>query len=327
MVGVDFPHYLSHYYNPASRQFEIGFQSVAEGMSSLGIHYSWYFGFWAFLQIALLYYAFRNERYLFPWFAFFLIFGSGYMSWMNVIRHQVAACIFLVSIEYIDKKQPFRYYLLILVAFLFHKSSILLVVVYPLMRWRRDLFQRPWVQFVILAAAVFLGKRYDIVVNLIEKPFVLFTSLAGYDNYLVGILTNETLNDKSQFGRNTGFGLYAKLLKVIPIICYSIPMKRYYHSDRFNIAYSFWFIAIFVSFAFQSSIILSRPFTFFYNFGTIIMPAYFLNFCFKQRNKVRLVVAAMMIALYLVLFLNIVSNGEMSATAFHFFWENRLPEY
>ena len=321
MVGVDYPHYLDSYFGRGERIFEPGFQTVIDLMNGLGMHFAWFFGFWALIQISLLYYAFRYERFLFPWFAFFLIFGSGYMSWMNVIRHQVAACIFLVSIEYIDKKQPWRYYLLVFIAFFFHKSSILLVVVYPLMRWRRDWFQRRWVQFALLAVAVFLGKHYDIVVNLVEKPFLLFTSLAGYDNYMTGILTNESLNDKTQFGRNTGFGVYAKLLRVIPIICYSNSMKRYYHSDRFNIAYSFWFVAILVSFAFESSIVLSRPFTFVYNFGTTIMPAYFMNYCFKQKDKIHLLVAIAILALYLVLFLNIVSNGEMNATAYHFFWE------
>ena len=327
MVGVDYPHYLAHYQHHFDRQFEIGFQSVADGMSALGMHYSWYFGLWALVQISLLYYAFRHERFLFSWFAFFLIFGSGFTSWMNIIRHQLAACIFLVSIECIEKKQPLKYYLWVLVAFLFHKSSIILVVVYPLMRWRRDWFTRRWVQFILLLIAVFLGSHYDLVVRLVEQPFLLFTSMAGYDNYLTGILTNEALNDKTQFGRNTGFGIYARLLKVIPIILYSIPMKRYYSGDHFKIMYSFWFVSVLVSFAFQSSIILSRPFTFFYNFGTIIMPAYFLNFCFKRRNRVRLVVALMLIALYLVLFLNIISNGERSFTAYHFFWENQIMEF
>ena len=190
------------------------------------------------------------------------------------------------------------------------------------MRWRRDWFTRYWVQFLLLAVALYLGKHYDTVVRVVEQPFVMFTSLAGYDNYLTGILTNETLNDKTQFGRNTGFGLYAKLLKVIPIILYGKSMKRYYHSYRFDMAYSFWFVAVLVSFAFEASIILSRPFTYIYNFGTIIMPAYFMNFCFRRRNKVRLVVAVAYLLLVLVLFLNIISNGERSAVAFRFFWQS-----
>lgn len=320
MVGVDYRHYLEYYLN-GGRDFEPGFQVVSDLMSGLGVHYAWFFGFWALIQISLLYYAYRYERYLFPWFAFFLIFGSGYFSWMNVIRHQLAACIFLVSIEFIEKKQPFKYYLLVLLAFLFHKSAILLVIVYPLIRWRRDWFTRPWVQFLLLAFAVFLGKHYEWVVTFVEQPFILFTSLAGFDNYALGILYNETLNDRTQFGQNTGFGLYARLLKVIPVILYSVPMKRYYRSDRFNIAYTFWFIAVLAGFALESSIVLSRPFVFVSNFSSIIMPAYFMNYCFKRRTKVRIIVATLYLALVLLLFLNIILHGESNYNAFHFFWE------
>ena len=320
MVGVDYPHYLTYYLH-GGRDFEFGFQTVQDLMTGLGMHFSWFFGFWALIQVFLLYYAYRNERQLFPWFALFLIFGTGFMSWMNIIRHQLAACIFLISLDSIEKKEPLKYYFWVFVAFLFHKSSILLVIVYPLMRWRQDWFQRPWVQVVLLVVAVFLGLRYDLVLRIMEKPFVLFTGLAGFENYAVGILQNAALNDWTQFGQNSGFGLPATLLKVLPVILYSIPMKRYYHSTRFNIAYTFWFVAVLASFAFSSSIVLYRPFVFVSNFSSIIMPAYFMNFCFKRRNRVRLFIAACYLGLILVLFLNIVLHGEMNHNAFHFFWE------
>ena len=324
MVGVDYLHYLDFYLH-GGRDFEFGFQSLLDLMSGAGMHYAWFFGLWALIQVSLLYYAFRYERYLFPWFAFFLIFGSGYVSWMNIIRHQLAACIFLMSIECIEKKQPLKYYLWVLLAFLFHKSSILLIVVYPLIRWRKDWFVRRWVQFILLGIAVFLGRHYDWVIRFVEQPFLLFTSVAGFDNYALGILQNS-LDDRTKFGQNTGFGLYAKLLKAIPVIYYSTLMKRYYRSDRFKIFYSFWFVALLTSIALESSIVLYRPFVFVTNFNAIIMPAYFLNFCFKRRNKVRLVIAVLYLALTLLLFLNIVMHGEQNYTAFHFFWENHLTD-
>ena len=100
-VGVDYPHYLEDYLWGADRDFEPIFAWVNDNMSSLGIHYAYFFSLWAFIQVFFIFYTFKNQRYLFPYIAFFLIIGSYYLSMMNIIRQQLAACIFLYSFLYV----------------------------------------------------------------------------------------------------------------------------------------------------------------------------------------------------------------------------------
>ena len=106
-VGIDFFHYLNYYLKTYtfSEGFELLFQGISSLFLKLGFHYAVIFGFWAGVQITLLYAAFKKYRFLFPYIAFFLIFGSYYLSMMNVIRQQVAALVFLYSIQFIENRK------------------------------------------------------------------------------------------------------------------------------------------------------------------------------------------------------------------------------
>ena len=320
-VGVDYPHYLDDYLYGGNREYEFLFQTVTSFLSSNGIHYAAFFTLWAFIEVFLLFYTFRKQRFLFPYIAFILIFGFYYLSMMNVIRQQIAACIFLYSLPYIERKQPQKYFLCVLLAFGFHKSAILLIPVYFLLRWKKDWFPNCFWQWVFYAVALFLSTRYDIVVNGVEQLFVTFASLAGYDNYAVGILTNETLNSANQFGNNSGWGVYFSIWLTTPIIFLSRKLKEYYQNDFFKILYSLWFVRILADFVVGDSIILNRPFVYVYDIK-IIMLAYFLYYCFSvKRNTFYFLLGSSFILMHIALFLNLLSNGEVNTSEFHFFWQ------
>lgn len=319
-VGVDYPAYLEGYLYGHERDIEFLFSLVTKGMSGLGIHYALYFALWAFIEVFLLFYTFRNQRFLFPYIAFFLIFGSYYLSMMNIIRQQLAACIFLYSLQYIDNRNWLKYYLCVLFAFFFHKSALLLLIVYPLFSQKKDWFPTRKNQFLLYLIAVYLSMNYDLVVKLMSAPFSLFTSALGYENYLEGILYNEKLNSVAQFGNNTGLGIYIQIYLSFVIIWYSNRLKEYYNDSFFLILYSLWFIRILADFVVGESIILNRPFVYVYNLK-IVMLAYFVVFCFRTKQKIPLLTASSVVLIHLLLFLNILSNGEINTSEFNFFWQ------
>lgn len=320
-VGVDYPAYLDSYLYTGNREdWEFLFLMVTETMSKLGIHYAFYFTLWAFIQVFLLFYTFRKQRFLFPYIAFFLIFGSYYLSMMNIIRQQLAACIFVYSIQYIDDKKFLKYFLSIFVASLFHKSAWLVLILYPLFQRKKDWFPNLKWQLFLYVIAVYLFTNYDLVVKAISKPFSFFTGVLGYETYLVEVLHNEKLNSAAQFGNNTGLGVYIVIFLSFVIILYSNQLKEYYDDSFFKIIYSLWFIRILADFSVGDSIILNRPFVYVYNFK-IIMLAYFVNYCFKTKRKLPIVLATAFLFIHIVLFLNVISNGVVNTSMFRFFWQ------
>ena len=319
-VGVDYPAYLKSYLYGGGREYEFLFQGVTDFMSRSDIHYAFYFFLWAFLEVFLLFYSFRKQRFLFPYMAFILIFGFYFMSMMNVIRQQIAACIFLFSLQYIERKQALKYYVCVLLAMGFHKSAILLLPVYPLFRWRKDWFPSRFWQWAFYVVAILLSTQYDAVVRGIEGLFVSFANVAGYGNYATGILYNETLNSANQFGNNTGFGFYISVFLSAPIIYLSNRLKDFYRGNIFRIIYSLWFVRILADFVVGDSIILNRPFVYVYDIK-IVMLAYFLHYCFNSKRVLFLLLGSAFVLVHIAMLLNLLSNGDINTSKFFFFWQ------
>lgn len=320
-VGVDYFHYLYDYQIGSERELELMFRTISNFLSSHHMHFATYFSIWAFLQITLLLYAFRNYRFIVPYLLLYLIIGNYFMSMMNIIRQQIAALIFLCSIQFIDERKPLKYYLCVALAFLFHRSAVLMVVMYPILRFKDDWFRKISVQLILLAIAVFFSFRFDLVTRFIETPFVWISSTLGFERYQMSLLGNETLDDMNRFGANTGFGIFVSLFKCLPIILLSKQLKEYYLSSFFNMLYSMWFVRVLANFAFGSSITLNRPFIFFTDIS-IAMVAFFTYYCFKSKNTGKILLGIAMILVYLVMFLFILSNGKLNTSEFTFFWQH-----
>lgn len=321
-VGVDYFHYLSSYmrgYMEAER-IEPLYKAIAQFLYRSGFHFSVFFSLWAFMEIFLVYYTLRNYRFIFPLFAFFLIIGFSWMSMMNVIRQQLAACIFLFSLHYIENKKIIPYYLCILIAYLFHQSAIILVIVYPLLRYRDDWYRSIPLQIIFYIVCLVLS-RTTFVVEWIEKPFIWFGETFGYERYGYGVLSIESLDDRSQFGRNSGLGIYTNIIKIVPVILMSKELKKYYNSRFFNIIYTLWFTLVTFGTLVKDSITLYRPFVYLVNMSPIIY-AFFCYYCFHSKKTVLQMTAGLIMLVQIVLFINFVSYGDFNTSTFTFYWQH-----
>lgn len=61
--------------------------------------------------------------------------GKFYFLYLPSFRQAISVSIFIYSLQFLENKKTFKYILLILIAFLFHKSSIILLVVYCFFRY------------------------------------------------------------------------------------------------------------------------------------------------------------------------------------------------
>ena len=317
-VGRDYFRYLYAYTDIIPERFEFLFQGITVILKRIGAHFSIYFAIWALLDIFLLYYSIRNYRFVFPYIAFFLIFGSYYLPMMNAVRQYISALFFLYSIKYIEQKQFLKYCVCIVLAFLFHKLSIILFIIYPLLRLNDDWFKSPLLQFILFFSAVILSFYSELIIQWIEIPFRWLTDVLGYNIYDYENLMDERY-DRNRFGNNTGLGIWVKILITTPIIALSKPFKEYYNSSHINMFYSLYFLGVLLSLLFGQSIVLNRIALFFAIFQLIIH-ALFVYYCFDKKQLTHLLIGIMMILIQFPLFLNIVSNPSSTAP-FLFFWQ------
>lgn len=318
-VGRDYFRYLYAFTKDVPERYEFLFQQTTVFLQDIGVHFSVYFGLWALMEVFLLYYAARRFKFIFPYIAFFLIFGSQYLSMMNAIRQHIAAGIFLVSVTYIDTKQPLKYFLSCIIAVLFHKLSFLLFVMYPILRFNNDWFKSIKLQLLIYMFAVVLSFYSDNLIRWIEIPFTWLADTLDYTRYKYEFLDQERF-DRSRFGNNTGLGIYMNILRTVPIILLSGKLKEFYKSTHFNIFYTLFFVSIIGGLVFGNSIILNRINIFFVEFQILIY-SFFFYFCFYNTKLSFTLLGVMISFIFFVLFLNIVSN-PMSTAQYSFFWEH-----
>lgn len=114
-----------------------------------------------------------SERPFVSMFFFAITTMSGTM---NVVRMQIAIAILLFSIPFIQKKQPLRFIAVILLASMFHKTSVLFSVLYPICTIK---YNKKIIIFILLGAfaIVYMGASF----------FEALTSSVGmYEGYVDG---------------------------------------------------------------------------------------------------------------------------------------------
>lgn len=136
--------------------FEPGFSLVTHAMSRAGLHFAFYFAFWALVQIVLIFYALRHRKVLLPWLALCVFLGPYYIFWMGFVRQSVVEALFVVMVELIIRRKFWWYLLLSLVSISIHKMCVLFIPLYvvPLIPVRTA---KRWLPFALIVLCIALG--------------------------------------------------------------------------------------------------------------------------------------------------------------------------
>lgn len=332
-VGVDHLSYLEKYLE----RFHAGkndllFNLLSELGWRLNLHYVVYFSIIAFIQVFFFFYAFKNERYLYPFLVFFLFTNGEWLSWMNVIRQALAMCIWIFSLKYIEEKKIWKYLLWVILAFLFHKSAIILLIFYPILRSGKDYFKSISFQLILIVAAFVFQMLFSDVIIKFEPVIRYYLNLLGSDLYSSYNL--ESLMDDYKESTGTGLVFIFRIVLNVVIVLYSSKLKMFYNSTRFNIIYFFFFIGLITLYMFPHAYIsFTRPFRYFYIFQSIAY-AYFLYYLYKTKLK-NLPVGKLHALLYyglVIIFLGIfylsqITSNENAHSWYQFFFEHDVNGY
>lgn len=332
-VGVDYLNYLEGYlWREHVGKNDLLFDLLSIIGWKLNLHFVVYFSIIAFIQVFFFFYAFKDERYLFPFLVFFLFTNGDWIFWMNVIRQALALCIWIFSLKYIEKKQVWKYLFWGSAAFFFHKSAIILFIFYPILRSGRDYFKSIRFQLLLISAAFIFQFLFSNIIIRFEPLIEYYMNLLGGDLYRS--YSMDSLMDSYKEHGGTGLVYIFRIVLNVFVVLFSSKLKYFYNSKRFNIIYFFFIIGILTLYMFPAGYIsFTRPFRFFYIFQTIVY-AHFLYFLYKKRIKKSMygMTYAYMYYGLIIIFLGIfylsqITSNEHAHLWYQFFFEHDMNGY
>lgn len=323
-VGVDHLAYLRRYvFGIQIQRHELLFVFITNLCANLQLHYIIYFSILAFIQAFFFFYAFKKENFLYPFLVFFLFTNGEWLSWMNLMRQAIAICIWIFSLKYIVEKKLWLYVLWVTVAFLFHRSAIVLFIFYPILRSGNDYFKSIILQLILFVLAFVFREVFFDVISKFDALISFYLELMGRDMYEMSYNLERLLTNFKEL-KGTGYAAKFRILIIVIIILYSSRLKKFYNSRWFNTCYFFFFIGIIAMYIFPSgAIAIDRPFEYFYIFQTI-MYAYFAHYLFSTKKyDTQFMYYALIIAFIGIFYLNqvVTSSNDDAACWYQFYFQ------
>ncbi len=284
-VGVDYFSYLHNYedmkngFNYNREDIESGFLYISKLFAILHVHYTLYFGLWAFFQIVFVIKAFEDEPRILPYILLLIPLGGYYCTWMNGIRQMIVACSFLWSIQFVIKKQYVSYYLWIFVAYFIHHSVIILIPFYALSYLKKEWDNR-WICYIILLVCIVWGLNpswINFVLN-----FSDFINFIGYDNYAERM--DIYISDDKIRRINWGPRQITLFLCYFFIIWNYRKVRAYFGSMKVDVCFHIFFIGICIYYLFvNTNHIFIRP-TLYMTIFALPMSAYTIYYLKYSKN-------------------------------------------
>lgn len=314
-VGVDWEGYKDRFQeivnNPSlkysDQYMEIGFFYINQIIAKLGLSYEW-----MFFTMALItwYFIFKSvPGFLLPLLIFFL-FVDEYFFWgMNGVRQFAAIGIWLFSVKYIITKDFIKYFTLILLGSIFHKSMLLLLPLY-FVPYNKISNVYYWLVLFVLSLIIgtsgtFLNIVKSITIWLGER----FEVIGQYTRY---IGTNKLFMNEAL---DTGLGFLFKVAVNFVIIIISGKIIVQY--PRTSIFFVFFFIGAIIFNLSYNIQLVGRLNNYFLIMRSIVLAI--ITWHYFQIPRYRHL-ALIFCSLYFILFLRAIYISSNMCSPYMFSW-------
>lgn len=322
-VGVDYYSYLQDYlsvmngtFEERQRGIEYGYLFCTQLFGSLQIHPTIYFAFLAFLQIFFVIKSVKNERDVMPYMMIVIILGPFYLSWMNGIRQMIVACSFVWATQFIVTKDIKKYLLWLCVAYLWHKSSVILIIPY-LFAYYTNIWDKKWLNIFLLCVCLYLGNT-PTWINITEN-LGGFLNFIGYHSY--SEMMQEITNSASFQRFSIGPRMVLMLISYFMVILYYPKVRQFYKHTPIDLFFKLFFIGVCGYYLFvNTNLLFLRPVQYFDIFA-LPMIAYTLAYL-KRSSEVsfRLMILASLSFVYIQSYDDFILPVTMRhATLFQFY--------
>lgn len=305
-VGTDYmftyaPTFIKMLTDSSAGYREVGINFIIRFIQLFTTNPQWFFVVTSFVYnffIFLSIYRYSPNR---AYSILLCLFSCVYFISLNNVRQSCAAAILLFAFSTITEKKPVSFLACVLLASLFHSSSIIFVVVYPLCNLR--FYRRHYLVYSLMfLVLIFLG----------SSLFVSIIKLTKYSYFLESYLTT---------GRITYTYILHNLL--ILIVTYVI-LKDSYKVNRNDFSYlviqTISALVPFLSFVIPSSELVSRLDLYFLTYQILLVP-YLLSRIKNQKKRI-LIGSALGIYMFLYMYYSIVIRDNHAVLPYQWILSN-----
>lgn len=291
-VGVDFMTYhgifssftsdsgnlnLAMLYN---ERYESGFLGIVSLLSKLGFGPQGIFAAFAFLQIVIIYYIFKDYTSILPYIGITLIAGGEYFMWMNAIRQIVVFAFFLLTIQSIYKKKYIQAVVFVICALLMHKSAVIfLPFLFCIPLLQKGILNVKYQLFILLCSLILSNLQiWQYFTDLIES---ILSVLGDFGE-------RYSADGVMEVNSELDFGIRALIQLVLNVIAIVFSHKMFLPLTNNNrlmvIFYNMFFIGSVLSLLFADNHALSR-FVLYFSSISFIIYAFLLAYLSSHKSK------------------------------------------
>ncbi len=324
-VGVDWANYqylydekfyLLTFSEMMDLRFETGFTLLVFFCKIFDAPVYVFFTVIAAIQILLIYRVYKEDKGVLPYiYLAFIISGVAVQGFCNLLRQDLAFCVFLIALKYASQRKTLWYILICILATCFHNSAFILLPLFLLWIKDSEFFSNTIIQLGILFICI-LFSFLDPIKYLLSYATNLVTML-GYMDYIEVVYELET---------NSVWGItrYLILIGNLVIILNSKRIKDYFNSELLNKSYDLYFIGICCYFLFLGNMMFGRITLYFTNFFFIIY-GYTLYYYIKQQKTGRNIIRFGIIAIMLFIsFSSMIYNCTRNTDAYVSYFQEEL---
>lgn len=304
-VGTDYVEYMNIYkFHYDLDRMEPGYRFLNILLSSLGFSFPSIFVLSVFLQIFFFYKGIINFKKILPW-AIFLYFTTLYLFLsLNVLRQTIAFSFFVFSIQYIWKKDIWKYFICILAASCFHKSASILFPFYFFIN--KVFFQKRTFQILIFIITITAS---ELLSGILWNNFSVLATIAGYGEYSDSINVLKNI----EWSKEGGMGIYFWYMVDIWVILTYPKLKQQFNQQPFICFYNLYFIGINLANIIQGTYF--DRINIYFQHCRIIVYAYFLLYMLSYNKKLSLKIVASVLVIVLIIFFLIGIHNKASMCA------------
>lgn len=321
-VGIDYLNYKKIYETIQNGLIpddiiEPGFYWICKIIGSLGLHYSFFFGFFCFLQIIFIILAFKNKLELLSWILIVLL-STQFMVMMTLMRQMTFVCCFIWLVSRINSISFAKYAIIVaLCTFFFHKSAILVLPLYPFIRLRKNMCGTCLFQNIVFLVCAYLGYSHFILDKF--EDFSTIASFLGYSQY-EGFNVLEALFLDPNWGPRT----LIRVALVFVTILFSKKVRDYFPTVAFTQFYNLFFLGVCAEIVLYGTDVIARVFLPLYYMKLVVF-AYTLYYLISnyRKNYKNLFMCCCYVVLLLMDYCSVFYDTTLpnNTSAFKFFWQ------
>lgn len=312
-VGADYFSYEDLYneiLNYGSYKFEgsreIVWVWLIKSFASFGVPY------WGFnivistISIYATFMAFKGRTEYLPFFVLAFMFSCVWLSYSNVVRQALAGSLWIWSLRYAIEKKYKCYFFMVSIATLIHTSSLLLLIIYPIIQLKYNWFGNIRIQLLLLAASLVL-MNLEYIKNIVGQVEILMR-FTGYDFYA----DNDYLVNEST--AEIGIGFFISLFRNIFFIFVNESVLKWRDDNLYKVSYSIFLLGVYLGYALWGSQIVARIIGYFAYLQPLVA-AYVLAFLYKNKRVHYLPVV---FAFFIMTFAAILYRGRSNTSLYVF---------